>query len=201
MSPSSSRRCVICNKPNSTHCSRCKGAAYCSKECQTKDWLIHKLLCADFATFNASDRPDDEHFRAIIFPVDEEKPKLVWLDCKWHYEGENEDGDDMGFKYQFPDIPLLVGPNVAMATASIFFNPESHRELWDPIVLNYDDNFLSNGATPNISILATSLSQPGHFYSAWRGQVAAYGMKDNGLDGMRYKDMDMKDFGTRLTIS
>jgi hypothetical protein len=87
-----------------------------------------------------------------------------------------------------------VGPGVIMAQASINFNPILCRGLAKNINLTYGNSFLSDGSKPNMSVLTTILSRPGHFYRTWRGQVAAYGMKDNELDGMRCKDMDMKDF-------
>ena len=37
--------CLVCNKPSTKRCSRCKSAFYCSQECQKKDWIGHKLLC------------------------------------------------------------------------------------------------------------------------------------------------------------
>jgi hypothetical protein len=39
--------CDYCgrNVPKRTHCSKCKVALYCSRECQTKDWRRHKWLC------------------------------------------------------------------------------------------------------------------------------------------------------------
>ncbi len=39
--------CNYCMKEfnESFRCSRCKKAYYCGKECQVKDWTIHKILC------------------------------------------------------------------------------------------------------------------------------------------------------------
>lgn len=38
--------CLQCDKPKaSKSCSRCKSAAYCSKECQSLHWKTHKPLC------------------------------------------------------------------------------------------------------------------------------------------------------------
>lgn len=38
------RKC-ICGKPADLGCTRCRGAFYCSAECQRKDWKNHKVEC------------------------------------------------------------------------------------------------------------------------------------------------------------
>lgn len=38
--------CLYCGHPASLRCSKCKGA-YCSKECQKKDFRSHKSTCVD----------------------------------------------------------------------------------------------------------------------------------------------------------
>ncbi|CAN0472242.1 unnamed protein product, partial [Ectocarpus sp. 8 AP-2014] len=41
-----SRKCAKCGKGgNSLQCSRCRKVAYCSKECQRRDWKSHKPSC------------------------------------------------------------------------------------------------------------------------------------------------------------
>lgn len=37
--------CVVCGKSAKLYCSRCKFTSYCVKECQVKDWPIHKADC------------------------------------------------------------------------------------------------------------------------------------------------------------
>jgi len=39
-------KCRVCAKECSTRCAKCKRVAYCSKECQTKGWKVHKKHCA-----------------------------------------------------------------------------------------------------------------------------------------------------------
>lgn len=39
-----------CTRPASALCTRCRSARYCSKECQRKDWKIHKPLCSGSST-------------------------------------------------------------------------------------------------------------------------------------------------------
>jgi hypothetical protein len=37
--------CVVCSKPATSRCSRCKAVSYCSKQCQVENWKQHKDLC------------------------------------------------------------------------------------------------------------------------------------------------------------
>ena len=39
------RRCTECRKESNLCCGVCK-FAYCSKECQKRHWLVHKIMCA-----------------------------------------------------------------------------------------------------------------------------------------------------------
>ena len=36
----------VCNQTSRSACGKC-GHGYCSRECQTKDWVLHKLHCQD----------------------------------------------------------------------------------------------------------------------------------------------------------
>ena len=38
--------CPVCSKESKKRCSRCKGVAYCSQECQSSHWSIHKTESA-----------------------------------------------------------------------------------------------------------------------------------------------------------
>ena len=39
--------CFVCLQPSKLKCSRCDAIQYCGKECQKKDWKVHKLNCRD----------------------------------------------------------------------------------------------------------------------------------------------------------
>ncbi|KAF9113338.1 hypothetical protein BGX27_001788 [Mortierella sp. AM989] len=49
------QKCLRCSKTSTSdgsalkRCSKCKVAAYCSKDCQKEDWKAHKKLCASLA--------------------------------------------------------------------------------------------------------------------------------------------------------
>lgn len=72
----STRLCSACNKPGLYICSLCRNARYCSRECQEKDFGLHKLLCKSFAELGP--RPGPKCFRGIFFPADDIRPRFVW---------------------------------------------------------------------------------------------------------------------------
>jgi tetratricopeptide (TPR) repeat protein len=39
--------CFVCLQPSKLKCSRCDAIQYCGKECQKKDWKVHKHNCQD----------------------------------------------------------------------------------------------------------------------------------------------------------
>ena len=43
-----SYKCQYCKKDGTLRCSKCKRVFYCSKECQLRDWPIHKSVCGKF---------------------------------------------------------------------------------------------------------------------------------------------------------
>ena len=106
----SSSKCAVqgCNKPAPKKCGSCKSILYCSTDCQKKDWSIHKIICAEYTSFEATNsRPADTETvvwkLAILFPADEEKPKFIWMDCL-----VEEKPDDKGKKTHFEQCAKSV---------------------------------------------------------------------------------------------
>ncbi|KAN0069023.1 zinc finger mynd-type protein [Elaphomyces granulatus] len=176
-SPDALGLCTVCNKSNARLCSRCKSARFCSTVCQHADWPTHKLLCATFSNFDALSRPTDEHLRAILFPVDEKKPKIIWLHCR----------------YQCPDYEPLLGSDTLLNDITIQYNPVLKRKLSNTIYVSHRDTFLGDGSKPNKSIAAITDTKPGQYYD-WRGPIIAYGMQGLGIDQIYCRDLDMNDF-------
>jgi hypothetical protein len=185
--------CTVCNKSKNVRlrfCDRCKCARYCSKACQNDDWPTHKLLCATYSRFDNLSRPTDEHFRAILFPVDNGKPKVIWLHCEWH---EDDDDDEYGSKYQSPALEPFLGKNAFPRHAPIQYNPVLKRQLSDTIYISHRDTFLIDGSRANKSVAAVTATKAGKFHD-WRGPIIAYGKAGLGIDPTACRDLDMNDF-------
>ncbi|KAK4960897.1 hypothetical protein LTR10_001386 [Elasticomyces elasticus] len=62
--------CGVCGSTNASsgsqllRCGRCKDVSYCSKDCQRKDWPLHKTFCKIFARIQL----DPTHYRNL--PLD-----------------------------------------------------------------------------------------------------------------------------------
>ena len=180
--------CILCNNPDAHFCTRCKSTCYCSKKCQLTDWPTHELLCAAFSSFDPLSRPSNEHFRAILFSVDDKKPKFIWLHCKWR-----SNDIDYRNRYQNPEVKPFLGPDPFPKSGSIQFNPVLQKELSDTIYISYRDTFLVDGSKANNSIGAITTTTAGQKYD-WRGPIIAYGKMGLGIDPVICRDLDMNDF-------
>ncbi|KAL7894328.1 hypothetical protein HDV64DRAFT_127229 [Trichoderma sp. TUCIM 5745] len=187
-SSDASNLCFVCDKQGARRCAKCKSARYCSTACQKEDWPTHKLVCTSFASHTASNRPTDEHFRVLLFPVDG-KPEITWLASRWHIGDQEDESDD---KYQSFDTKSIPGLD-ALAMASIQRNPRLKRNLINTIYICHRDTFLVDGSKPNQGVARVTSTQPGEYHD-WRGPILAYGMIGLGIDQQRCRDLDMDDF-------
>lgn len=190
MAPDASTSCILCNKTDAHFCMRCKSISYCSKACQKNDWPTHKLLCATFSSFDSLSRPSNESFRAILFPVEDKKLKLIWLHCTWRSSDDDKDGRDT---YQNPEVTPFIGPNACERDAPIQYNPVLKRKLSDTIYVCHQDSFLIDGSTANNSVATIMATTAGQKHD-WRGPIIAYGRVGLGNDPTICRDLDMNDF-------
>lgn len=152
----SARACLICNKPNAKLCTRCKGASYCSEACQRSDYAIHKLLCASFSEFDIASRPTANHVQAIHFPVNQDKPELIWLEF-W---------DDNGSKHPITFKLLGLNDNHTAPTP-VKYNYFLKRRPSNIVYIAYRESYSTDGSTPNKSIANIIATWPG-FHHDWR---------------------------------
>ncbi|KAF8856163.1 hypothetical protein BDZ45DRAFT_675715 [Acephala macrosclerotiorum] len=91
------RDCAVCNSWGAKTCGVCKSTHYCSVECQTKDFPLHRLLCDKIVPFLETDTQADNDGNknggeydkaarttsklAIRFPAKSKHPELIWLKC------------------------------------------------------------------------------------------------------------------------
>jgi hypothetical protein len=190
--PHEPRLCTLCDQGNAQFCGRCKSACYCSKECQKADWSTHKLLCTAFSKFDVSGRPTDEHVRAVLFPVNKQKPQLIWLHCKWHTGDYGGDSDE----WQFPNrdtLKVFLGPDTYLKQLPVTYNSMLKRGLRNTVNICYRDTFFEDGSVVNSSVAAITTTKPGQYHE-WRGAVIAYGKRGSGMEPHACKDLDMSDF-------
>ncbi|KAF2004159.1 hypothetical protein P154DRAFT_67496 [Amniculicola lignicola CBS 123094] len=72
--------CNNCNAIGALICPGCSNAIYCSEDCIQEDKGLHNLVCKKFGKLK--ERPSRHHRRAILFPVDEDGPRFVWIATK-----------------------------------------------------------------------------------------------------------------------
>lgn len=178
---SAAQSCAVCGKGNARRCNKCKSACYCSKACQRIDWPTHRLLCAEFATFDLATRPSKEHMRAVFFPPDEAKPRIIWLNCPWQYGG-----------YQSGEVEAFIGDSLPRITP-ITHDPFLGKKLPDQVQICFRDDFLLDGSDPNKSIAAITSTRFGRYHD-WRGPILAYSMLGSDMNPRKYKDLELEDF-------
>ncbi|PVH99567.1 hypothetical protein DM02DRAFT_528848, partial [Periconia macrospinosa] len=180
-------RCNSCNKTGTEVCNICKGVSYCSKECQRADWPTHQLLCEDFAGFDVSSRPTDEHVLAILFPVSAKKPKLIWLHCVWK--------DDEDRRYQSPcdALKVFLGSSGSVETTGVLYNSKLERNLETTVDICCRTAFLIDGSVSN-ECTATITAIEGENKVDWRGPIVAYSRCGLDIDAPACKDITMADF-------
>ncbi|PVH99544.1 hypothetical protein DM02DRAFT_729122 [Periconia macrospinosa] len=180
-------KCVVCGKEKPQLCRLCDSIWYCSSRCTQADLPIHSLLCSQLSRFPSCTRPNDQSFRAILFPVNEKKPELVWLHCEY----SERNGP---FWQQVPVISNLWG-NVRLQPSS-WVNVESQGENMEPShtisiyqIKEYDlDLSQSNTSIANI------ISTISHQHYDFRGPVVACGRKAGVRDHDAWRDIELTDF-------
>ncbi|KAJ5764911.1 hypothetical protein N7520_004470 [Penicillium odoratum] len=151
--------CVMCNKSPGIKCAQCGSTYYCSGDCRESDFPSHSLLCEQFAT--QRDRPSPEHKRAIFFPVDREKPCLIWIRYSHQY-------DEDGIRWTKVDpYPYLGTDEPIKGVMRIEHNPVRCRNLGSGYVafspskegycvsLIHREAYLIDGSKTNRSISAS----------------------------------------------
>ncbi|QGA18994.1 hypothetical protein EYB26_006679 [Talaromyces marneffei] len=147
--------CVMCNNSPARRCGRCRSVFYCSKDCQKHDFSTHKFLCKEYS--EQYPRPSPDHKRAILFPADKNKPRMIWMQFKSGY--------DSGYYFRTPDYSWIGNAMPGFRYVEVNkvrgrrlgrgFSPGS-REKQDGYCIKFmfRDNYLVDGSFTNRSIEA-----------------------------------------------
>ncbi|KAM5360443.1 hypothetical protein ACJA88_014832 [Fusarium oxysporum] len=157
--------------------------------------IFHKLLCKQFSVQPL--RPSKAHKRAILFPADQSKPRMIWVHCE--LKSDEEHGD--GAPYEMVDLyPHLGADKPNTGTLRIEYNPIRDRNFgcgmvyWAPrkegysITLYFREAFLMDGSSVNRSIL-TSVGTSGVVHHQICGPVVA--MQETPLE--LHRDITLSD--------
>lgn len=166
--------CTLCGKADALLCLQCKNARYCSKECQTSDWPLHKLLCTQFKHFDHTKRPSDDAVTAILFPVNESKPKLVWLNNELNVR----------MHLSSTDSPHIISLNI---------NERLDRRLIPTLNICHRSKYLCDGSNPNKAVSKILYLTSGTHHE-WRGPVLVFANDDIEESRPGIKDITSTDF-------
>lgn len=198
-------RCTTCNKSAFENaqlkdCSKCKSAPYCSTACQKEDWPIHKQVCEQFNAVTTTNlRPSLAHKLALILPVNEAKPKLVWMKFEEKTEdAEDPDGEEV--VYEIPDFTYLgVGGSPQVLTINRTMkaaNMQLQRfNLEDSVVIYLREAGMVDGSRKNACV-SSLVKGSGRF--DWRGPLIVLGQPGTALDPLIHRDIVPMDL--RLAV-
>lgn len=162
-----SSNCIICDAPEAKVCIRCRSAAYCSTKCQKEDWPLHKRLCKAMPTMPAT-RPTPDSKLAILFEVDSQSPKLIWVNCpKQRLPDEDDDDDD---DFEVPEVLPFLGPGRTTVERMICWNNHIRQieRFGHTIVAHIRDNGLNDGSRMNQAVIACAGKATEH---PWVGPI------------------------------
>ncbi|KAK0438938.1 hypothetical protein EV421DRAFT_928234 [Armillaria borealis] len=172
--------CLVCDVPTSTRCAGCKSACYCSKAHMAQDWPSHKTYCKTISNYGTNT------FNAILFGVNETKPRLIKL--PWSYGPVYEDvtgerWQDLDMELWFEGYDSFRRANYVWQKFGIDGPPLRHTlAVW------YDDNFMVNGSQINRCIRKITAGKAQH---PWAGNILALRVKGPSLG--RYSDAVMEE--------
>ncbi|KAK0200547.1 hypothetical protein DFS33DRAFT_165656 [Desarmillaria ectypa] len=151
--------------PANTRCAKCTSVYYCSKTHIAHDWPTHKAYCRRVRAAGTNT------FDAILFGVNENKPRVIKL--PWSYGPVDE--DEPGRWQRLEREPWFGGEDCCAYTSVQTFGANG-PSLGRTLAVYYDKNFLMNGSPINCCIQSVTKGKAEH---PWAGNVLA--LRSRGL--------------------
>ncbi|KAJ7907000.1 hypothetical protein B0H13DRAFT_2194046, partial [Mycena leptocephala] len=169
--------CLVCGRPTSQRCSRCRVAFYCSPGHMQSDWPRHRERC------RAPTAPPPAELEyisvsAILFLADEDQPRIITVKCRPpHHPTRN-----------LCPIPLLQPYFDAPPDSIVLTQGPSGELLRSPLHVFYSPTALTKGAPINRCIHNIT---SGAAVKPWYGNIVAF--KFNGSQRQGYTEAGSND--------
>ncbi|KAK0209841.1 hypothetical protein IW262DRAFT_1281169 [Armillaria fumosa] len=171
--------CLICDTPTSTRCSRCKSVHYCSQAHIAQDWPSHRAYC------KLINDAGTNTFDAILFGVNETKPRLI----KIHWLYGLVDEDEVGGRWQkLEKEPWFTEEDCSPHCYYVPTLGANGPSLGYTLAFWFDDDFLMNGSPLNQCIQTVT---GGNTMHPWSGNV--FTLRVQGLNSEFYEDAVMEE--------
>jgi len=184
VSKSTSNDCSVCFKTTNNLCGACGLINFCSKECQIKEWSIHKLVC------DALPFPEKiltgKHVYAFYLPEDAEKVVLAQVLIESKFD------EDDGTYWDCPKLEPFIGDGCRDQRYMMSNQFNKSRVMKDMLIIFFRDAFLKDGSKSNklVKKMTSNFQQ-----NDWRGPMLILKAKGTILESnQHYLDVDLKDF-------
>lgn len=183
--------CEICGEPTNLWCSRCRSAWYCCPEHLEQDWNQHRLHCRTVQAGGSDLEGDDasvataqytrQSIIGILFPTDEDRPRLIQLDCRARIDTST--GGPLAWQPLVQGVVSDEHPSQLVLEQGI-----AGDNLRFPIQLWSRGSYLNDGSPLNRSIYRLTKGQARY---PWKGPFVA--LKFSGTRRQGYVDMSLND--------
>jgi hypothetical protein len=150
--------CLVCKKQTTKCCQKCNCVFYCSRECQVKDWIIHKHYCQSLPI------PPKVNGKNSVIGVllDENAPNPKFVHVPLMYV------ESYGEKLLVTNKELFLKTN-QVSRYWLEYNPlKDNKLLGNTLLFQYRDNFFNDGSQVNKCVKKLCADKNPH---DWRGPM------------------------------